>query len=120
MPKILPEYQVQIDCLENLILQAPFLEREIADTIQLLKRSEILQNELEEYKVSDKSKEESSIEYYNLYKETKRQLKKVEEFIINVFIECDELGIEPTTLTNENGKDIVTRWRKELEALDNV
>jgi len=39
MPKILPEYQVQIDCLENLILQAPFLERELSDSINLLKRA---------------------------------------------------------------------------------
>ena len=40
-----------------------------------------VEKELEEYKISDKSKEESSIEYYNLYKETKRKLKKVEELL---------------------------------------
>jgi hypothetical protein len=55
-----------------------------------------------------------------LIKKPLERAKKFEDFILNVFIECDELGLEPTTLTNENGKDIVTRWRKELEALDNV
>lgn len=43
--------------------------------------------------------------------------KKVEEFIINTFIECDEFGMEPTIPTHENGQEIVTRWRKELEEL---
>ena len=58
-----------------------FTYDEIDDIIKALERAKKVEKELEEYKISDKSKEESSIEYYNLYKETKCKLKKVEELL---------------------------------------
>ena len=54
---------------------------QVLEIIKALERAKKVEKELEEYKISDKSKEESSIEYYNLYKETKCKLKKVEELL---------------------------------------
>lgn len=50
-------------------------------------------------------------------KQALERAKKEHEFIINTFIECDEFGMEPTIPTHENGQQIVTRWRKELEEM---
>lgn len=57
------------------------LENRIPNVFKALERAKKVEKELEEYKISDKSKEESSIEYYNMFKETKRKLKKVEELL---------------------------------------
>jgi len=63
---------------------SPSSERKVKKYFELdkyFKQQEAQSKELEEYKISDKSKEESSIEYYNLYKDTKRRLAKVEELL---------------------------------------
>ena len=52
--------------------------------------------------------------------ELKRDVKYgLIDFIHNVFIECDEYGLEPTIPSHETGLDIVKRWRSRLKELEN-
>ena len=48
------------------------------------------------------------------------ELKETKEKILNVFIECDELGLEPTIPTHEDGTQIVNRWRKHLKVGEKI
>lgn len=73
-------YDEAIETLENSKACTGF-NCDYPNVIKALERAKKVEEELEEYKISDKSKEDSSILYYNLYKEAKRKLKKVEELL---------------------------------------
>ncbi len=90
-----------------------FTYDEIDDIIKALERAKKVEKELEEYKISDKSKEESSIEYYNLYKETKRKLKKVEE-LLALYRECNKEGVFWLEIQQR-----IAQLEKELEEMKN-
>ena len=79
-------------------------------------RAKKVEEELEEYKISDKSKEESSIEYYNLYKETKRKLKKVEE-LLGLYRKLDRNIDHLTCSQIAKLDDEIDELEKELEKL---
>lgn len=49
--------------------------------------------------------------------EMAERAEKLEDFITNCFVECDEYDMQPTILCDKDGKEIVDRWRKELEEL---
>ena len=73
-----------------------------------------------EYKCYIKQYEDNSCEATEkAYEELQRDVKYgLIDFIQNVFIECDEYGLEPSIPSHETGLDIVTRWRKRLKELE--
>jgi hypothetical protein len=92
----------QIDDLHIYITQQELKEQ----------RAEKVEEELEEYKISDKSKEESNIEYYNMYKEYKRKYEQLKRDVKRYFEIDNQEGFY-----NQEEYDEWYELKKELEEL---